>query len=505
MQLPTSLLLAAVSGLFGAAAAQNDDAELTVNTTSGSYTGFVDTSPGAAPEVNQWRGIRYGQPPVEKRRFLPPLAAKDDGLHRYAREYPTVCLQQGGNYTGIFWELVPEFQQQDPQGEDCLFLNVWAPRKPVVNEEKKKVPVIIWVCGGGFQEGGGHAPYQVPEQWVQRTQTHVVVTFNYRLSAFGFPSARGAMTNAGFLDARLVVEWTKSNIEAFGGDPERMVIWGQSAGAGLVTSYVYANGEDPIITGAIANSGSVGIGPSGDDESDIDKFSQLAEIAGCGGGLEPEEELACMQEIPALRLQAILQSRREDVPTFRPVVDNATVFSNYTERLEQGLVAKVPLITGTTSNEGAAFSAFNKSQTTAPPPPPDNTVGPFDCSLREELKDRLTYGHTTYRYLFAGNFSNITPRYWLGAMHSSDLPLIFGTHYQFRGNSTELEWQTSYAMEEMWVAFATDSSKDPAMSNGLAWPKYSLDGETVVLFGNGTEAADLVSPSVIDTSDCPAG
>ncbi|KAK8072738.1 hypothetical protein PG996_006086 [Apiospora saccharicola] len=450
MQLPTSLLLAAVSGLFGAAAAQNDDAELTVNTTSGSYTGFVDTSPGAAPEVNQWRGIRYGQPPVEKRRFLPPLAAKDDGLHRYAREYPTVCLQQGGNYTGIFWELVPEFQQQDPQGEDCLFLNVWAPRKPVVNEEKKKVPVIIW-------------------------DSALLTTVS--------------------------VEWTKSNIEAFGGDPERMVIWGQSAGAGLVTSYVYANGEDPIITGAIANSGSVGIGPSGDDESDIDKFSQLAEIAGCGGGLEPEEELACMQEIPALRLQAILQSRREDVPTFRPVVDNATVFSNYTERLEQGLVAKVPLITGTTSNEGAAFSAFNKSQTTAPPPPPDNTVGPFDCSLREELKDRLTYGHTTYRYLFAGNFSNITPRYWLGAMHSSDLPLIFGTHYQFRGNSTELEWQTSYAME----AFATDSSKDPAMSNGLAWPKYSLDGETVVLFGNGTEAADLVSPSVIDTSDCPAG
>ncbi|KAK8122704.1 Alpha/Beta hydrolase protein [Apiospora sp. TS-2023a] len=421
MQLPTSLFLATVTGLFGTAAAQNHDAELTVNTTSGSWTGFVDTSPGGAPDVNQWRGIRYGQPPVGKRRFLPPLAAEDDGLHRYAREYPTVCLQQGGNYTGIFWELVPEFQQEDPQGEDCLFLNVWAPRKPVAAE--KKVPVIIWVCGGGFQEGGGHAPYQVPDQWVQRMQTHVVVTFN--------------------------VEWAKNNIEAFGGDPDRMVIWGQSAGAGLVASYVYANGEDPIITGAIANSGSVGIGPGGDDESDINRFSQLAEIAGCGGGLEPEEELACMQEIPAVRLQAILQSRREDVPTFRPVVDNTTVFSNYTERLEQGLVAKVPLITGTTSNEGAAFSALNKSQTTPPPPPPDNTVGPFDCSLREELKDRLDYGHTTYRYLFAGNFSNITPRYWLGAMHSSDLPLIFGTHYQFRGNSTELEWQTSYAMEAL--------------------------------------------------------
>ncbi|KAK7984374.1 hypothetical protein PG989_011776 [Apiospora arundinis] len=481
MQFPAALL---TIGLLGGAV-QKHDAELTVNTTSGRYTGFVDGGPDGTPDVNQWRGIRYGQPPVGKRRFLPPLAAEDDGLHRYAREYPTLCLQQSGDHTGLFWELVPEFQNQEPQGEDCLFLNVWAPRKPVA----KKVPVIIWVCGGGLQEGGGHAPYQVPDRWVQRMQTHIVVTFNYRLNVFGFPGAKGAMENAGYLDARLVVEWAKNNIEAFGGDPERMVIWGQSAGAGLVTSYVYANGEDPIITGAIANSGSIG---------------GLAEIAGCGG-LKADEELACMQEVPALRLQSILQSGDEGIPMFGAVVDNTTVFSNSTERLERGLVAKVPLMTGTTSNEAAAFgNSFNKSQTT-PPQPPSNPPGfaPMDCGLRAELKDRLKYGHTSYRYLFAGNFSNITPRYWLGAMHSSDLPVIFGTHYQFRGNSTELEWETSYAMEDLWVAFATDSSKDPSTANGLTWPKYSLDGETVVLFGNGTEAAQLAPASVADISDCP--
>ncbi|KAK8016668.1 triacylglycerol lipase V precursor [Apiospora rasikravindrae] len=469
MQLPTALFLAV--GLLGAAAQTQYDEELTVNTTSGRYTGFVDTATpgGGAPDVNQWRGIRYGQAP-------------DDGLHRYARDYPTVCVQQGGNYTGLWWELVPEFQQQDPQGEDCLFLNVWAPRKPVA----ERVPVVIWVCGGGFQEGGG------------------MRRISYRLNVFGFPGANGAMTNAGFLDARLVVEWAKNNIEAFGGDPERMILWGQSAGAGLTTSYVYANGEDPIIAGAIANSGTVGVGPSSDDDgSSVNKFSQLAEIVGCGGGLDAEAELACMQEVPAQTLQAILQSGREEVPRFGVVVDNTTVFANYTERLEKGLVAKVPLITGTTSNEAAALGGgFDKNATTPPPKSPEDPVGGFDCSLREELKDRLDYGHTTYRYLFAGNFSNITPRYWLGAMHSSDLPLIFGTHYQFRGNSTELEWQTSYAMEDMWVAFATDPSKDPSTSSGLVWPKYSLDGETVVLFGNGTEAAQLAPPSVADISDC---
>jgi len=146
------------------------DTELTVKTTSGIYTGFVDA---AVPDVKQWLGIRYGKAPVGSKRFLPPQPADGSDVHHYAREYKTICFQQSGNHTGIFWELVPEFQNQDPQGEDCLFLNVWAPRKPVT----KKVPVIIWVCGGAFQEGGGHAPYQVPDQWIQRMETHIVVTF----------------------------------------------------------------------------------------------------------------------------------------------------------------------------------------------------------------------------------------------------------------------------------------------------------------------------------------
>jgi len=101
---------------------------------------------------------------------------------------------------GLHWDLVPEFENRDAQSEDCLYLNIWAPRKPV----EKKLPVIIWVCGGGFKEGGGHADYQVPDQWIQRTQTHLVVTFNYRLNIFGFPGSPVANKNAGLLDIKLV-------------------------------------------------------------------------------------------------------------------------------------------------------------------------------------------------------------------------------------------------------------------------------------------------------------
>jgi carboxylesterase type B len=148
------------------------DNTLTIKTTSGTYTGLVDP---AVPDVNQWLGIPYGRPPVGDLRFMPPQKSADHGAGLNATSYKPICMQDNGNRTGVFWDIVPEFQNQDPQSEDCLYLNVWGPRKPAV--AAKKLPVIVWVCGGGFKEGGGHAPYQVPDNWIQRTQTHLVVAF----------------------------------------------------------------------------------------------------------------------------------------------------------------------------------------------------------------------------------------------------------------------------------------------------------------------------------------
>jgi carboxylesterase type B len=169
------LMILGAIGLFGSTVVALEpnitiDSALTVDTTSGIYTGFIDE---AVPGVKQWLGIRYGLPPINEKRFMPPEAAVDATTHYYAHDYKPICFQQSGDHTGLFWELVPEFQNQDPQGEDCLFLNVWAPKEPIV----EKLPVLIWACGGGLQEGGGHAPYQVPDQWIQRTKTHIVIAF----------------------------------------------------------------------------------------------------------------------------------------------------------------------------------------------------------------------------------------------------------------------------------------------------------------------------------------
>ena len=206
MCLPTTTLLL-TSLLTPLALGQMTPSPLTVKTTSGTFTGFTNAS---LPSVSQWLGIPYGRPPLGPLRFMPPQPSINHGTNLSATSYKPICFQDSGDKTGIFWEIVPEFQNQDEQSEDCLYLNVWAPRREigggsgVAAVKEQKLPVIVWVCGGGFKEGGGHAPYQVPDHWIQRTQTHLVVAFNYRLNVFGFPGTEKARGNAGLMDVRLV-------------------------------------------------------------------------------------------------------------------------------------------------------------------------------------------------------------------------------------------------------------------------------------------------------------
>ena len=247
--LVTSLLLAPLTGAQDSSSERPGGSGLTVRTSSGTYTGLINST---APDVNQWLGIPYARPPLGTRRFMPPEKAPNAPGNNNAKAYKPICYQDSGDKTGIYWELVPEFQNRDPQSEDCLYLNIWAPRRPV----ERKVPVIVWVVGGGFKEGGGHALYQVPDKWIQRTQSHIVVTFkyaatfregdgeakglvltrrraSYRLNIFGFPGSPAAGKNVGLMDVRLVygfppdvekraadlvdsVEWLKDNIGEFG-------------------------------------------------------------------------------------------------------------------------------------------------------------------------------------------------------------------------------------------------------------------------------------------------
>jgi cholinesterase len=189
-------------------------------------------------------------------------------------------------------------------------------------------------------------PAQIPTQWVQRTQDHIVLSFNYRVNIFGFPNAPGLdEQNVGLLDQRRAVEWTRDNIAAFGGDPERIIIWGQSAGSISVDYYSFVYPEDPIAAGMSLDSGTAFTDITSIDKSQSN-FTFVAEKLGCSGfGSDSSALLKCMRGVDALKINNFVaryaETSQQPGIGFLPVRDNKIVFTNYTERMLECKQAKI--------------------------------------------------------------------------------------------------------------------------------------------------------------------
>ncbi|KAK5125190.1 hypothetical protein LTR85_000866 [Meristemomyces frigidus] len=466
---------------------------LTVSTTSGQVHGKVDP---ALPNVHQFLGIPYAVPPVGNLRWTAPRLLDQPSAHIEATELPVSCPQYLTNQGNSLY--VRDVLQFNLQGlnttgaisEDCLTVSVWAPSNATTGKQgghhrssssaakSDGLPVLIFIYGGGFSTGGVDVPYQIPAQWVNRTPDHIVVSFNYRVNVFGFPNAAGlGEQNFGLLDQRAVVEWCQKNIAAFGGDPDRMVIWGQSAGSISVDFYNFAYPTDPIVSGLIMDSGTAE-SPITTDDTTHSNFTFVAEHVGCSGlASAPAQQLACMRNVSAAKLEDFFASYQESGATpglgFDPIVDGAVVFANYTERAVAGQQANIPAIIGTNAQDGVPFVTYHPTGPSNQTLVLEALLSTFFCPATETIRLRQETGRLTYRYLYAGNFSNISPKPWMGAYHSSELPLLMGTHPDFRGPSTALEYATSAAFQDAYVAFASDPV------NGLVaqdWTPYAQIG-----------------------------
>jgi acetylcholinesterase len=307
--------------------------------------------------------------------------------------------------------------------------------------------------------------------------------YSYRLNIFGFPNAKGlngTEQNLGLLDQRLGLEWVRSNIANFGGDPARITLWGQSAGAVSVDFYNFAYPEDPIVSALIMDSGSTFL-TLGEDDTQHTNFTFVASHFGCGN-LTSQAELDCFRNVSSTDIITYLKTRDDDGTTpglsFNPIVDGRTKFANFTERALAGNFTKKPAIMGTTNNEGAGFVPYSRTNPPSQSAMDAFTLSYFQCTTVKATQDRYAAGAPTFRYLYGGNFSNIAPQPWEGAYHSSELPLIFGTHGIRRGASTPFEIQVSLVMQNYWLAFAQDPMKGlPA----LGWDAYSPEGNGVYI------------------------
>ena len=302
-----------------------------VNTSSGLFRGY---SPH--PNVEAFLGIPYAAPPIGALRWQPPQPYTPDDTattHNASEPYP-------GCYQIIFNTALNDKVAGTRESEDCLLLSVW---KPAAHdpEGERKLPVLLWIYGGGFAQGASNPNDGV--DFVSNQQDVIVVSFNYRLNIFGFPTTPAVkQRNVGLLDQRTAVEWVAANIGAFGGDPERIVLAGQSAGATSVAVYAFAYPDDPIVKGLITMSGQ----PETNLRDDGASWRQVAEETGCGDR-NRTKELECMRSVPPRDLKRAISNANiieyGDLTGGSPTVDNKTLFSveQYVSRGYEGRFAKI--------------------------------------------------------------------------------------------------------------------------------------------------------------------
>ncbi|PLB54156.1 carboxylesterase, type B [Aspergillus steynii IBT 23096] len=442
---------------------------LRVQTSSGIVQGTINST---YPNVQQFLGIPYAKPPMGERRWLPP---QELGNHSTtfvnAITMPAACPQSlVAMEKGPFGKYAPQTMVAGNISEDCLTLSVWAPKNG-----KKNLPVIIWIHGGQYLYGGTNVRPWIPSPWIERSQEHIIVAIQYRLNMFGFPAARGLKDqNLGILDQRLGMEWVRRNIAQFGGNPEQMILWGESAGGSSTDILNFAYPKDPIVQGFACNSGSAFLTvDTRSDDVQGSNFSTVASHFGCAGSAE--KEIDCLRSIPAARIISYLGSGGSNL-TFLPYVDDKIIFNNYTQQYLRQHLSRKPALFGSNRDEGTLMAGGTDS-----PQAREITYSKFQCPVPYSTARREELGLTTYRYQYRGNFSNIDALPTLGAYHSSELPLIFGTADDVFGPSTPFEKAVSHKMQDLWVAFA----KDPeAGLKRQGWPVSTSDKFLALGSGN---------------------
>ncbi|KAK6517398.1 hypothetical protein TWF281_004055 [Arthrobotrys megalospora] len=288
-------------------------------------------------------GIPYARPPVGPLRFRPPQHINSKLGNIQAKGYGFHCFGFGSDQDGY------------EQSEDCLTLNIV---RPAGTSPNAKLPVALWIHGGGFVMGGGadiryNMSFMV-DQSKQINSPIIGITINYRLSGWGFLASaevEGTQNlNVGLKDQRLAMHWVKENIKAFGGDPDKVTIFGESAGGASVGFQQIAfNGRnDGLFRGAIQQSGSAILyGPTSAAKDFQPFYDELVTAVGC---VDEPSPLNCLRNASASAINAVMTNQ-----FWQPVIDGQFVTEYGSQALKTGRYVKVPTIVGTTSDEGASF------------------------------------------------------------------------------------------------------------------------------------------------------
>ncbi|KAF8058782.1 carboxylesterase [Lyophyllum atratum] len=439
------------------------------------------------PSVRQFLGVPFA---VANRWEAPRLPPTHIRPFR-ATNFSDSCLQafNPGNVEFLRLAGARDSDIFVPESENCLTVNIWTPSV----RRKQRTAVLLWVYGGGFQFGTSNIPTYNGQNIVRDNDDILVVTFNYRLNIFGFPNApqlanKTQSQNFGLLDLDAVVQWVHDNIAAFGGDPDRIVLFGQSAGGVAIDAYTFAHPQDTRVKGVIEQSGRCAefgvlilISTS---TSGATSWNVVASVVGCGN-VTDAAQLTCMKQIPFRKLEDAVISTNAN---FGLAVDDITIFSDTGARAASGDFLHVPLLGGTTAHEGDIFVVDAQEVAAGVVIPTltellaDLQTQSFTCSTGKSASDRVRAGVPTWRYQYQGVFPDISTRPDLRAYHASEIPMVFGT---YSANPTPPATSTEIALSKFiqgaWVAFARDPQRGLV---NMGWPAYSPNTTTLAQLGN---------------------
>jgi len=479
----------------------------TAKTESGAVKGKLS----ADGKVNIFLGIPFAAPPVGPLRWKPPQPPAPWKEVRDATKYGSRCFQSG------FFKI--EFLDAGPS-EDCLTINVWAP----AGKDVSKLPVMVWIFGGGFVDGGSSEPRTNGENLAKRGV--LVVSMNYRVNIFGFfatheladESPQHAAGNYGLLDQSAAIRWVQKNIAEFGGDPAKIIIFGESAGSLSVNAQMASPLTRQMLAGAIGESGgavgkvSVPFPDLATQEKDDEKFAKSALHA---------DNLAALRALSAEDLAAKSAPKLIGGGKFTPDIDGYFLTETLPATFNAGKQAQVPLLAGWNANE-TSFESAAKLPNFGPPNlnamlvqkfglfhaaeaakvfPATNSQDAIkaadDLSAAEFvvfgtwawLEAQVKTGNApVYRFLFdLGAPVEPGSKGPTGAFHSDEIEYVFGT----LDTRKDAKWRPQdYALSEKMQSYWTNFAKtaDPNASGLPNWPKYGPTDNWQVLHLDATVA-----------------
>ena len=447
--------------------------------------------------TREFLGIPYAAPPVGALRWRPPVPNAPWGGVLDASAFPPACAQ------------LDSLTSAASESEDCLYLNVWTP-DPAPAEP---LPVMVWIHGGGDVSGatGDFVPFPPYESYrlydahnLAGDRNVVVVSMNYRLGVFGFFGHSAVAGedpdfpfagNQGLLDQRLALQWVRDNVAAFGGDPENVTIFGESAGAWNVCAHVASPMSAGLFHRAISQSGGCTAGIASAAASAA-RAAEITTAVGCDGALDV---LACLRAAPVdALLGAYVFSELDGTPIS---VDGGFLPAHPRALFDAGTFSHVPYMMGFNSDEGTLFfigatpittpAEYTAALTarygaTLTPEiealyPAGNFPTPQDAFIRVvgdatlvcstvDVARRVSAAKNPRTYVY--NFARVIPLPFvtllkLGAFHGAEIPYVFNSVPP----PNPFDGVLGAAMQEYWTSFAA-KGRNPRSPKNASWPRF---------------------------------